>query len=444
MKYTFRTSIFVTATLVVMTVFLGIGIAQAILKKPSVEYRKDRNYTELVPNVDYSPNEILFLSEKPVRLDAAQIKQIQKDLNVQLTPQVVSYPLRGEGSVCGKHLIRVVFETAINPYEIDVKKLENSIRKLKNLPFVTLDNLSYIEPDGWGHPGTDMMYKGAKNKDQTSRNAASNDVTVFVLDTGYGKAQNNPTSPGLLLDKDDKRRMQKVILTKKDYQRSRSSMNGFDDFKYVQGKITLEGHGTFVSELIKGATTKNWKICSRIGFCTTISMLDGICAAQAAKPDVINLSVASRFQSTMIYGAIQDAINSGITVVTASGNSGAVGNYLMFSAGWSNGTAVADGLIAVAGVTMDKEPVKTKSSTCQPYTDVSAYGENIATSKKGYLASGTSFAAAQVSSVAAREIAANSKLRNKPVDVEKALIEIAKRNLLSDSKCMYLGHGLIK
>jgi Subtilase family len=501
MKRAFRIQVFVAIASIIAV--LGFVIAQ----ETSGPFHVTEG-PEYIVNEDLAPNEAIFMTrdiqqylqiERLIKTEKylARTKMITDPNNDKTrNPETDFIQLPGKGKVCGKVLARVYFPNQKDPKAIQVSELVMALNATFQYANIDLSAIGFPEPSGWGHPyslGTNEISQKASTPKAlflAQDNSTENDtIKVLVLDTGYRDGKNssvrNATAPGLLMDKmysdyktyEMKRRKPGQKLGNQDYFRAGMSeiRNGrsvvrvpvgqpYDDFAYfdMNKQFRPTGHGTGVVKIIEDlagmkSEIHSMKICSATGFCTTISMLYGICSAIDQKADIVNLSVGTKVgggsTSSLLFDAINDARANGVTVITASGNTydpwiTGTKNFPMFPAGFSNGPSNPDGLIAVAGVTNASPPMKTISSTCRPYTDFSAYGENVQTvySNGGAWmdAAGTSFAAAQVSGVAAREIAANSILRNKPVEVEKALIEIAKKNQLLDKYCTHLGHGLIK
>jgi type VII secretion-associated serine protease mycosin len=172
------------------------------------------------------------------------------------------------------------------------------------------------------------------------------------------------------------------------------------------------GHGTAVAGLIVGERTEGDRMAGVApdAYIYTVRSADGIERATpamlAAMLDdavyygarVINLSLAIPVDREPIREAVANAVANDVVVVAAAGNEG--------NAGVSQGKmypAAYDGVVAVGAVGNDGQPLD--SSNAGPWVDLASYGEDLvvaAPGGSGYrVESGTSFAAAQVSGVAA-------------------------------------------
>jgi Subtilase family len=120
-----------------------------------------------------------------------------------------------------------------------------------------------------------------------------------------------------------------------------------------------DGHGTGVAALIAdttygiapGATVIPVKTCDEGGICNDITVTRGICYAQAAGADVINISLGTLQNSPMVRQAIREVVARGSTVVAASGNTylftGSRKNKPDYPARLANGIA---GLMSVGAI----------------------------------------------------------------------------------------------
>jgi membrane-anchored mycosin MYCP len=172
------------------------------------------------------------------------------------------------------------------------------------------------------------------------------------------------------------------------------------------------GHGTAVAGLIVGERTEGDRMAGVApdAYIYTVRSAEGVEEATpnmlAAMIDdavyygarVINLSLAIPVDREPIREAIANAVANDVVVVAAAGNEG--------NAGVSQGKmypAAYDGVVAVGAVGNDGQPLD--SSNAGPWVDLASYAEDlvvVAPGGSGYrVESGTSFAAAQVSGVAA-------------------------------------------
>ena len=133
---------------------------------------------------------------------------------------------------------------------------------------------------------------------------------------------------------------------------------------------------------------------------TDATAVNGILAASAHCPAVINLSFGSTERDAVLQNSILTAIRNGCLVVAAAGNSGDEGNPETYPASWPHVLAVA---------ATDENDVVTDFSTATPATDLAAPGVHIigavptTRNATGYQSSfdGTSFSAPIVAAAAA-------------------------------------------
>ncbi|TYS17673.1 S8 family serine peptidase [Rossellomorea vietnamensis] len=163
---------------------------------------------------------------------------------------------------------------------------------------------------------------------------------------------------------------------------------------------------------------------------------EGILRAIEEEADVINMSLGSNFPSPIIEKAVERAINAGITVVAAAGNSGS--DEREYPAGF-------EGVISVGAV--NDENILTSFSNYGSSVDVVAPGETIystgydhgqkSTFKK---LSGTSMAAPMVAGAASLILSKYPDLT--PAQVEH-LLESTSRDLGAKGFDLQYGYGLI-
>ena len=230
------------------------------------------------------------------------------------------------------------------------------------------------------------------------------------------------------------------------------------------------GHGTFVSGIIASATNNN---ASSVGLSHNVSIMtlkanipfdrgfyadsvaNSIYYAVAHGAHVINMSLGSESKSTLISNAVDYAVENGVVVVAASGNSGVEGvNYpaalsnviavgatdasdqrtsystygseLDFVAPVGNGAGVGD---AVWHQTLNCASVGCNSSS--DFTSFSTFSGGI----------GTSYASPQVAAAAALILGVNQ-------DLDPSEVKMALQNTVEDigdpGKDDETGYGLLK
>jgi|GEM_PF-1929036 len=157
------------------------------------------------------------------------------------------------------------------------------------------------------------------------------------------------------------------------------------------------------------------KVCDSKGACNTPSLVAGICYAASlanvsTKPvKVLNFSIGGKTPNRLLYLALKDAAERGISVVVSAGNKALSNNPVIFPAAYASDYSPSypaiPGLIAVGSVYSNDGPfVPSTFSSYGPWVTVSAEGEfqylpnsSDLDAKNTYGSfTGTSFAAPQV------------------------------------------------
>jgi len=205
------------------------------------------------------------------------------------------------------------------------------------------------------------------------------------------------------------------------------------------------GHGTHVAGIIAAAMGNGLGIA---GLAPAVRLLPvqvldaegsgdhadiaaGIIWATDSGADVINLSLGGEESSDALSAAVQYAIDKGVIVVAAAGNSGSGSNAPMYPAAY-------DPVLAVAAAGPDGTAAMFSNSG--PYVDLAAPGFAIlSTVPDGYdYLSGTSQAAPFVSAAAALLLAAGRA----PAEVS-ALLTKSARDVLPAGRDPYTGSGML-
>jgi serine protease len=304
----------------------------------------------------------------------------------------------------------------------DNKNIEKVLKNYRNL-----NKVEKITPSiGYKKFGT-IDFKLSKqylhsqlNIPKAHEKAGNNEVVVAVIDTGIDKKH-----PDL---------NENII----------SEVNIVDPLR----KPIPDLHGTHVAGIIAAekdngiggmGVNPNAKILSidvfnGALFASDYAIAEGILYAIENGAKVINMSLGSEFPSPIIKDAINQALESGVVVVAAAGNSGV--NIKEYPAAFK-------GVISV-GATNDKKQLA-DFSTFGPSVDVVAPGENIYstayTGKSTFIElDGTSMASPVVAGVASLLLSKDPEL--KPYQVEQ-LLEQTATDLGEEGYDIKYGHGLV-
>ncbi len=167
---------------------------------------------------------------------------------------------------------------------------------------------------------------------------------------------------------------------------------------HVSGIVgARSGNGVGVHGAAPGVSIMPVRVLNQNGSGSSAAVAEGILRATDAGVDVINLSLGSTVPSQAIGVAVDHALDEGVVVVAASGNSAHLGSPVMYP-------AAQPGVIAVGAV--DRSGVRPSFSGYGPHLDLVAPGASVvslaARSDDAYtMASGTSMAAPHVAAAAA-------------------------------------------
>jgi thermitase len=198
-------------------------------------------------------------------------------------------------------------------------------------------------------------------------------VTVAVLDTGV-----QLDHPALKRNLEGVERWDFVGMDPKPSEVLDADRNGVRD--------RMAGHGTHVAGIVDrvapAAKIMPLRVLNSKGYGDFYTIAKAVSYAQRSEADVINLSLGSSSPSRLLYEMVGSAIDRGVVVAAAAGNSDtneahypAAGDPLI-----PGGTPTSeDGLVAVASVTSVDEEKQKKSvfSNYGLWVDVAAPGEEI-------------------------------------------------------------------
>lgn len=191
----------------------------------------------------------------------------------------------------------------------------------------------------------------------------------------------------------------------------RASMD-YDAVGDGQNGVDCNGHGTHVAGTVGGTTygvAKNVRIHSvRVIPCTNSGQLSHLVmglewvTANRIRPAVANISITASGASPVLDTAVQNAINAGVTVVTAAGN------FNMDACNYSPARA-ANAITVGATNSDDSKAGYSNFGACvdvwAPGTGITSAGHSSDTAIRGM--SGTSMASPHVAGIAALYLAAN-------------------------------------
>jgi len=242
-----------------------------------------------------------------------------------------------------------------------------------------------------------------------------------------------------------------------------------DGYDFVNGDSNPaddNGHGTHVAGTVAQSTNNNLgvsgvafdcclmpvKVLDAYGYGTYADIVEGINFAVDNGADIISMSLGGSSSSSGLEDALENAYNSGVTCIAASGNNGQ--NGVLYPAAYD------DYVIAVGSTQYDKQ--RAPYSNYGTSLDVVAPGGNLNLDQNGdgygdgvlqqtfvkrwgyfqwgyYFLQGTSMATPHVSGIAALLV---SNGINNPDDIREA-IEQSAYDLGSSGWDMYYGWGLV-
>jgi subtilisin family serine protease len=204
---------------------------------------------------------------------------------------------------------------------------------------------------------------------------------------------------------------------------------------HVAGIIAASLNGTGVAGLADKATILPIRVMDINGTCDDFTLAAGILEAVDRGAQVINMSLGGPGSSTVKQAAVKAAVDAGVTVVAAGGNSYEEGNPTMYPAAYA-------GVIGVSS--LDPDGNSSWFANTGTYIDITAPGEEILSTVPGgwEFMDGTSMAAPFVSAAAALVRAANPTLTG--AQVSSVLTSTALDDADGDGKDTVFGYGLLQ
>ncbi|WP_170289678.1 S8 family peptidase [Cytobacillus depressus] len=285
----------------------------------------------------------------------------------------------------------------------DKKKMDTVIRSLsKQDHVVSIHPSARYKTLGSGDPkAAEQYYLQMLNMDKAHSLAGKNKVRIAVIDQGID--MDHPELKGKLLPS---------------YNAVNPMSAGMADFHgtHVAGIIASEkGNGIGGYGINPNAEILPIDVFDRSYWASDYALAQGILHAIEKKAKVINLSLGGPYPSQLIKDAVKKAVDQGIVVVAAAGNTG--DETLSYPASF-------EGVISVGNI--DEKKKRAFDSSYGPAIDLVAPGENIYNAiyefeKKSSFRkmSGTSMASPIVAGTASLLLSKNPSL--KPAEIEYIL-----------------------
>lgn len=204
---------------------------------------------------------------------------------------------------------------------------------------------------------------------------------------------------------------------------------------HVAGIIAASLDGAGVAGVANQVSVLPVRVMDASGSGDLATVARGIIAAVDAGVQVVNLSLGTLYDSTVLAGAVQHATSSGATVVAAGGNNSSDGVPVY--------PAALSGVIGVSSI--DQDLARSSFSNAGSFIDLAAPGGSILSTMPGgswgYL-SGTSMATGFVSATAALVRSAKKGLSRG--QVESILLGTAADDASGDGRDDVHGYGLVR
>ncbi|GGI14891.1 S8 family serine peptidase [Gottfriedia solisilvae] len=338
-------------TLVVLSMSATLALSALLPMASLAETKIPSNQKQILDLLVKDRNSIKKNSNSMNTFDDGEKKFSENQLVIRYSSPISE----NEHSKSGGRLIKRISSLGYDVIEVkNVADLEKVVQSYAKLPKVTsISKSALFKKLGTVDLKTSEMYHlNNLNVDKAQKLAGKNKIRVGVIDSG--------------IDTKHPELVNKIIANK----------NAMNPIK----KGIPDSHGTHVTGII--AAKKNngiggygiapnsqivtIDVFNKSDFGTDYVIAEGILEAIRQNVDVINMSLGSYSPSPIVKDAVKKAIDKGIVIVAAAGNSGI--ENIEYPAAY-------DGVISVGAT--DKDNKLANFSTYSPSVDVTAPGDNI-------------------------------------------------------------------
>jgi len=278
------------------------------LSAVSLDWQADGSFDFLIPDVDYSRDELVAIFDRPgdgLAFWTPTLIQIAQKAGLKLIAAYALDLTAQPSYACGKILARF-----LKPSTMSLAQAIFALQQAAN-SVAGVNSLYGIAPKGLITGGSSSLVASVGTawgyKAVNAGGYSAGGVTVAVLDTGVSPISALYLTPG------------------RDFTGLGSTD---DDFVHPSGQL---GHGTGVAGLVsglpsgrtpvgvaQGATILPVKTCYKDGRCTDVEAARSLCYA-ASKAKVVNASFGTPLNSKVLELAVRDVTAAG-TVVASAGN----------------------------------------------------------------------------------------------------------------------------